>query len=126
MPRILVIDDDDQVRLMLQIALEKSGFEVLTAENGKIGLAMFREQSADLIVTDIIMPEQEGIETIVELRRDFPDTKIIAISGGGKVSPESYLTMADALGASRTFSKPLDMDEFLEAVQKLLDIEDQS
>jgi len=94
MARILVIDDDDQILRTLHQVLEMEGHEVVDTSNGKEGIKFFRENGADLIITDIVMPEKEGLETIMELRRDFPDIKVIAISGGGRVDPVSYLTLA--------------------------------
>ncbi len=123
MPCVLIIDDDDQFRRMLRIAVEKGGCEVRTAANGKEGLESYRECAADLVITDLVMPEKEGIETIMELRRDFPGVKIIAVSGGGRVGPDSYLGTAKQLGAIRTFTKPLEMTEFLDAVRELLGLE---
>ncbi len=96
------------------------GHEVVNASNGKEGIKLFRENGADLIITDIVMPEKEGLETIMELRKGYPDVKIIAISGGGRVDPESYLTMAEKMGASRTLTKPFEREELLEAVRELL------
>jgi len=75
----------------------------------------------DLIITDIVMPKKEGIETIVELRRDFPEVKIIAMSGGGNLGPDTYLQMAKGLGAMRTLTKPIKREDFLKAVWELLD-----
>lgn len=94
MPLILIIDDDDQIREMLRQMLERAGYEVTDAPNGKVAMKLYREQPADLIITDLIMPGKEGIETIIELRRDFPEVKIIAISGGGRIAPRDYLAMA--------------------------------
>jgi len=119
MPRVLVVDDDEDVREMLRQMLERQGYEVTTAADGKQGLARYREDPADLIVLDIVMPEREGLETIMELRRDDPGVKIIAISGGGRIGPQSYIEVARALGAQRTFAKPLDRREFLAAVHDL-------
>ena len=120
MKRILVIDDDVQVRQMLRQMLEREGYEVVDAPDGKEGIRLYRDEPADLIITDIIMPEKEGIGTIFELRRDFPDVKIIAISGGGR-----FVNKNDCLELCRTkgipaFSKPFDRKELLEAIQKLL------
>ena len=124
MSRILIIDDDDdQFRTMLQITLEEAGYEMRTAENGKKGLESLRERAPDLVVTDLVMPEKEGIETIGVLRRDFPDVKIIAVSGGGRVGPESYLKLAEQMGAARSFPKPLEMTEFLDAIRETLDLQ---
>ncbi len=119
MPFILVIDDDDQFRTMLREMLERAEYEVADAPNGKEGIRLYRENPADLVITDIIMPEKEGIETIMELKRDFPDVKIIAISGGGQIDPEKYLYMAGRLGAKRTFAKPVEREELLKAVGEL-------
>jgi DNA-binding response OmpR family regulator len=119
-PRILVIDDDDQVRSMLRLTLEDAGFEVETAADGKAGTKAFREAYPDLAIADIVMPEKEGLETIQELRTFSFSMPIIAISGGGKISPMSYLAMAKQFGASRTFFKPVDRRELLSAVRELL------
>jgi PAS domain S-box-containing protein len=117
---ILVIDDDDQFRGMLRETLEHAGYDVADAPNGKEGIRLYRENPADLVITDIIMPEKEGIETIRELKRDFPEVKIIAISGGGRIGPDSYLKMAKGLGAQRTLTKPLERDELLKTVRELI------
>jgi CheY-like chemotaxis protein len=120
MPSILVIDDEPQLRSLLKQMLERKGYQVDVASNGKEGIQKFRKQAADLIITDLIMPEKEGLETIMELRKDFPDVKIIAISGGGRMNPEGYLNTAKIFGASYTFSKPLENIKFLNAVSQLL------
>ena len=121
MKRILVIDDDDQVRQMLKQMLEREGYEVIDAADGKEGIRLYRNEPTDLIITDIIMPEKEGLETIRELKQDFPDIKIIAISGGGRLDPGNYLEIARKWGVGRTFAKPFDRTELLEAIQQLLD-----
>jgi len=100
--------------------LETEGHEVMEASSGKPGLEIQREKAADLVITDIIMPGQEGIETIVQLRREFPETKILAISGGGKIGPEEYLLLATELGAQKALSKPFRREELLDAVRDLL------
>jgi DNA-binding response OmpR family regulator len=120
MPRILVIDDDTQIREMLTQFLEKAGYEILAAPNGLAALKLQQAQPADLIITDLIMPEKEGLETIREFRRNFPMVRIIAISGGGMIGPDEYLSIAKKLGAYKTFSKPLELRELLEAVRELL------
>lgn len=117
---ILVIDDDPQIRTMLRFMLENVGYEVRDAADGKAGMSLFREKPADLVITDIIMPEKEGIETILELRRDFPSAKIIAMSGGGRLGPEQYLESAKNLGAQRILTKPFSKENVLEAVRNLL------
>jgi len=100
--------------------LEKAGHEVDIALNGSDGMKLFKENIPDLLITDIIMPEKEGLETIFELRRTYPHLKIIAISGGGKISPDGYLPGAKLLGADIAFQKPLVQKDFLEAVALLL------
>ncbi len=120
MARILIIDDDIQIREMLSQMLEKEGFEVAYAENGIKAERIYRKTSVDLVITDIIMPDKEGLETIVELRRDFPHIKIIAISGGGRIGPEPYLKIAKSMGAMFTFVKPIDRKELVDAIRKAL------
>jgi CheY-like chemotaxis protein len=120
MARILVVDDDDQVRSLIARLLLRQGYQVVEASDGAQALRLFRDDPADLIITDLIMPGREGIETIAELRRDCPGVKIIAMSGGGRVGPVSYLQLASKLGAERTFAKPFDHAEMLEAVREML------
>lgn len=120
MAKILVFDDEPSILLMIKKILEKAGHEVEVALNGREGLELFEKNKPDLLITDIIMPEKEGLETIFELRRKHPDLKIIAISGGGRIGPDGYLPGAKLLGANLTFSKPLVPKEFLNSVTKLL------
>lgn len=120
MARILVIDDETSVREFLCAMLTQEGYEVVEAADGKVGMRLFRERPSDLVITDLIMPEKEGIETIMELRRDFPDVKIIAISGGGIIHAEDYLSMAKGVGAHRIFQKPFGVAEMLNGVRELL------
>jgi CheY-like chemotaxis protein len=119
MARILIIDDDSQILDMLRQTLERDGHEVVDASDGKEGLILYRKNPTDLIITDLIMPEKEGIETIMELRQDFPDVKIIAISGGGRLEPGQYLSMAKSFGVQYTFAKPVEREDLLEAVREL-------
>ena len=121
MKRILVIDDDIQVRQMLRQMLERQGYEVADAPDGKEGMKLFLQTPTDLIITDIIMPEKEGVETIIELRRDFPDVNIIAISGGSRgLDAQDCLSYVKGLGVSHIFTKPFDRKELLESVKDLL------
>ncbi len=98
---ILIVDDEEQMRLALRRMLEKEGYSVREAENGEKAIRAHREKQADLIITDIIMPDKEGLGTIVELKSEFPDVKIFAMSGGGKKLPDQYLRMAKGLGVDR-------------------------
>ncbi|OQX25883.1 MAG: hypothetical protein BWK80_13305 [Desulfobacteraceae bacterium IS3] len=120
MAHIMVVDDDSIVRKFLCSILEKAGYQVSEAQNGKIAMKLFRNFPADLIILDLVMPEKEGIETIIELRRDFPDAKIIAITAGLKGETELLLNASKDLGASRAFKKPLDAKTILEAVKELV------
>ena len=120
MARILIMDDDVQVLAMLGQTLEREGYEVVTAANGEEGVRLYREDPSDLIITDLIMPEKEGLETIRELKRDFPDVKIIAIAGGGQIDPENYFPLAEKFGARRTFTKPVERKALLKAIRELI------
>ena len=120
MTRILVVDDEDQTRELLRELLTEGGYEVIEAADGSIAMTLVRLKPPDLIITDLIMPNQEGLETISEIRKNHPTLGIIAISGGGRIGPESYLAIAERLGASRTFSKPLDVHRMMAAVRELL------
>ena len=120
MSKILVIEDDSAVRLSLQMMLEDGGYEVQVAEDGEQGINYYREAPADLVITDLFMPKKEGIETISELRQDYPGVKIIAISGGGQHIPGGFLVFAKKLGAIHTFQKPVDNDELLQVIHTVL------
>jgi DNA-binding response OmpR family regulator len=120
MAKVLVIDDDAGVRQTLTAILEDNGYEVMSAEDGRRGVAVFRSERPDLVITDIIMPEQEGIQTIIEMRKNAPDAKIIAISGGGRTANIDYLKIARALGATDALAKPFDPDVLLSAVAECL------
>lgn len=119
MPRVLVIDDDEQVRLMLSRRLTNAGYAVEHAPNGVIGIECFRKNPFDVVIADLYMPEKEGLETIIELRRDFPDVKIIAISGGHSYDKGHGLSVASKLGAQYAFEKPVPWDDMLQALQEL-------
>jgi len=119
MAKILVIDDDDQLRDLLIRVLERADHEVRGADNGRSGERECREFAPDLVVTDIVMPEQEGIETIMSLRRHTPGLPIIAMSGGAMYGSGEYLDIARRLGAS-TLRKPFLPQDLLDAVRQAL------
>ena len=123
MSKILLADDDHQVRSMLKLTLERAGHEVVEAEDGNQAVRLYESNSIDLVVTDIVMPEKEGIETIMELRNMDPQVKIIAISGGGRINPDDYLNWARRFGVRHTFTKPVNREQLLEAISDLLDSE---
>jgi CheY-like chemotaxis protein len=115
MASILVIEDDQEVRDYLVAVLSRAGHAVSSATNGRDGVDKFRSDP----VQDIIMPEKDGIETILDLRREHPSLKVIAISGGGRSTPENYLHSARLLGADKAIRKPFKNEEILEAVKEL-------
>lgn len=119
MKRILVIDDEPEIRELLKDKLERSGYEVVTACDGNEGVRLFRKDPTDLIITDIIMPQKEGVEVIQELHSEYPQLKIMAISGGGQhTSMQFCLKLAQSLGAVRTFNKPFKLSEVVAAIRE--------
>jgi len=123
MPGILVVEDDNDLREMLKISLSRKRFTVLEAENGKDAITHFKPAVTDLVITDLIMPEEDGLKVIMKLRELKPSIKIVAISGGGKAGPGSYLNLAKALGADQIYSKPFSVNEMITRIEELLDIE---
>ncbi len=117
--KILVIDDDQMVRYTLSKILRNAGNEVTLAEDGARGMAMLRTEHPDVVITDIIMPEQEGFETIAKIRQDYPDIKIMAISGGLRQGNLDVLSMAAALGADDVLSKPFELRDLLSRLSRL-------
>lgn|SRR5512146_1688738 len=120
MATILVIDDDAAVRRVLVRSLAGAGHEIVEAENGSSGLARFREHAPELVITDIVMPQTEGIETIREIRRAAPHVKILAISGSSPPNSVFYLDMAGKLGADVTLMKPIRPAELRDVVTALI------
>lgn len=120
MATILIIDDDPQVCDLLKQVLEDEGYSVVTAANGQEGLNLHRANPADLIVLDILMPEKEGLETILDLRREFPEVKIIAMSGGNERAKLNLLDLARRLGARHALHKPFQLQDFTAMVQQAL------
>ena len=120
MTRILLIDDDALGRDMLRQMLERAGYDVVEAASGREGLQQYQATAIDLIITDILMPDQDGLEIILELRRLVPEAKIIAITGGGQSGLLDLLPVAAKLGAQRTLRKPLQRLELLEAIRHLV------
>lgn len=118
--RILVIDDEPSAISLLRRILEAEGYEVVDAKNGQEGLEVFEETPCDLVITDMVMPVKDGLQTILDLRNDNPDLPVIAISGGGAISKERYLAVAGYLEKVVTIAKPFGVEDILEAVQKFL------
>jgi CheY-like chemotaxis protein len=121
MASILLVDDDDEFLAMLSEVLERAGYQVQQASDGEQAIKLYRKHPTDLVITDLVMPEKEGIQLIVELRRLNHKVKIIAISGAGQTLQNEYLRMAKALGAKRVLGKPFPVDQILEAVREVLE-----
>jgi CheY-like chemotaxis protein len=121
MRTILVIDDDEQIHGYLQVLLEKAGYEVRHASNGMEGLQSYRAQPTDLVICDIFMDQKEGLETVRELRQEYPQAKVISMSGGSRKASLDFLLLAKKFGAVATLDKPLDRVLLLQTVQQVLD-----
>jgi two-component system response regulator (stage 0 sporulation protein F) len=121
MARILLVEDDDQLRTMLKEVLKRSGHEVWEASNGTGVCDMYEKQRFDLVITDLVMPNIEGLEVIMDLRRIDRTVRIIAISGGGQSKATDYLRLAKKLGVQLTLAKPFGNQQFLEAVSQVLE-----
>jgi CheY-like chemotaxis protein len=118
---VLIVDDDDAVRHMLRRVLEREGYDVSEARDGAEAMLLYRNAPAALVITDLFMPGQDGIETIQQLRAEFPGARILAISGGVRVGADGPLTDARLLGADAALAKPFPLDALLSAVAALLD-----
>ena len=121
MARILLVDDDDHVRRPVQMNLTRTGHQVTEARNGREAMDIYRREQFDVVITDLIMPEQEGLETIQQLKRQNPKVKVIAISGGGRLSANNYLQLAERLGAQRTLAKPFTTEELVKAIAEVME-----
>lgn len=121
MARILVLDDDDQIRRMMERVLEKEGHVVFVAKDGSEGLTVCEHNPVDLVITDILMPNKDGLETILAIRSNRQDVKIIAMSGGGRAMPsEGCLILASDLGADAVLQKPISKSDLLATIAQLL------
>ena len=118
--KILVIDDDEAILEILTKLLEREGYQVDTATDGASGLALFDRNFYDLVITDIIMPVKDGLDTILELRKKDIDLPVIAISGGGQIPKERYLEIAAYLQNTETMAKPFTREEMVGAVKRLI------
>lgn len=121
MADIVLIDDDESLRLVMKKILEGDGHTVRDATDGSRGVELVEEFEPDLVITDLIMPEKEGIETIMELRAAFPGVRILAVSGGGAADPIGPLSDAEAFGADGSLPKPFSVDDFTAAVSRILE-----
>lgn len=117
---ILVIEDDSAVRELIKETLARAGYEVASAGDGVQGMDLFHEKNPDLVITDIVMPQKEGLQTILEMKQAVPGIKVIAMSGGGRHGNNDYLKLARKFGAERTVTKPFLRDEMLAVVREVL------
>lgn len=126
MARILVIDDQKEILDLLRRYLTATGHEVVTADSGHAGRKLFEQSPVDVVVTDIFMPDQDGLEMIMAMRRHYPEVKVIAISGGGTLGNIDILQAAQRLGASAVFEKPFDLVQLADKIRALTDGSDAS
>jgi DNA-binding response OmpR family regulator len=120
MALVLIVDDDPQMLRLLTDVVELDNHDVLLAQDGEMAMKYFGHQRPDLIITDILMPNKEGLELISEIREKYPKLKIIAYSGGGSTDPQSYLEFASGMGADKVFSKPMPLAELRQQIRDLL------
>jgi len=117
---ILVVEDEEGVRLVVQAALERGGYRVTTATNGLEATRLLAEGQYGLVLTDVLMPDKDGIEVISDLRREHPELPVIAMSGGGRLPRDGYLAVARHLGAHAILQKPFTVDQLIATVERLL------
>ena len=120
MKRILLVEDDDAIRRSLEIVLAKSGFMAVEAANGREALAAYQLGQIDAVVLDLIMPDMEGLETLRALRRISPDVRVLAISGGSRISSADYMDMALKFGAQEALAKPFTSETFIGTLNRVL------
>lgn len=120
MQAVLLIDDDEIVRFALSAALRKAGFLVIEAASGNDKVINDTLAAVDAVVTDVIMPDKEGIAVLLDIRRDYPEMPVFVISGGGRIPADHYLTSAEGLGATGIFQKPFDERQLVSALQQSL------
>jgi CheY-like chemotaxis protein len=123
MAGVLIVEDDNELREMIGISLMRRKFTVIEAANGKEAIMHFKPSITDVVVTDLIMPEEDGLKVIMKLREIKPSIRVVAISGGGKAGPGSYLNLAKALGADAVYSKPFSVNDLIDKIEELLSTE---
>mgnify|MGYP001492476328 CR=1 FL=1 len=120
-PVILIVEDDHELREMLRLSLTRRKFTVIEAGNGKEAIAHFKPSVTDLVIVDLIMPEEDGLKVIMRMKQIKPEIKIIAISGGGKAGPANYLQLARTLGADEAYPKPFSLHDLISRIETMLD-----
>ncbi len=118
---ILVVDDEDVIRELVKDILEGAGYNVLTASDGDQALVQFKNNSVDVVLTDLIMPNKDGEEAILELRKINPEVKIIVMSGGGQISGEDHIQLLEGFDIQHSILKPIDRNQLLKVIEVLLD-----
>jgi DNA-binding NtrC family response regulator len=120
MARILIVDDQASIRQLLARAFSLRGHEAIEAANGAEAIALYRAAPTDVVIMDLVMPEKDGVETIGELKREFPNVRVVAVSGGGMINAQDHLDWAQLIGALRTFQKPFRIPDMVAAVEELV------
>lgn len=121
MAKILIVDDEPQLRMMLTHMLKQDNHEVLEADNGAQGIAMYRQHKPDMMIADLVMPEKNGIDMLLDLKKEFPQLNVLAISGGGGITGSfDYLPIAKLIGAKRILKKPFGLEDLRKSVKDLL------
>jgi DNA-binding response OmpR family regulator len=120
MVNIVLIDDDDDLREMVKFLLQREGYKVFATGDGNLGIKWVKEENPALLITDILMPDKEGLEIINELRQSGSDLKILAVSGGGVIEASHYLSLANGLGADKVLAKPFHNSDLLKAIKELV------
>jgi CheY-like chemotaxis protein len=123
MAGILIVEDDNDMREMLKTTLVRRKYSIQEASNGMEAITKFKPAMTDLVITDLIMPDEDGLKVIMRLKEMKPDIKIVAISGGGKAGPANYLSLARALGADVVLPKPFSINDLISKIEFLIEPE---
>jgi YesN/AraC family two-component response regulator len=120
MAKVLIVDDNEDILISMRLLLQCAGYSVRCAQDGAEGLKLYREDPPDVLITDLAMPEMDGIEMMVKVREEFPASRILAISGFSEKKQADYLSVAKAVGAIETFVKPVESNALLKKLQTLV------
>jgi CheY-like chemotaxis protein len=120
MARLLIVDDEPSIRRIIQLMLKNSGHELFTASNGREAMQILNKEPIDLILLDVVMPEQGGLETIMQIRNGYPDVKLIIISGKVPVDNDAFRNLIEQYGVARVFDKPFEKEDIMQAIDELL------